>query len=717
MTPSESDPESFWARTVVALFCLVRDWRRGTGRGSVSSETVMAVLEDWRAAAGPLSDRFGSGTGGNEVGTREDGGKGDVKPVVGILCGVITKSNQAGFKYLEAVSLYNKFKPVVAHLVGVLPQTLFPNSSNNCSNGRACWTHFGSLVMRDSDVQGMKDRWGIDMKDGWRRDTANSIYSALQKSLLLLHIVAQLTKHQCNAQLSILVPIDEHDLHAVIISAAGIPHTHPSFPHTKIPSAIKQKYQQCIDATGGVGATMLQIDKSSSTLSILDGKLPQELHPGMIISWKRCDMVKETCQASFPDGTGLPVFYLEFNKEQSRDINERYIHFVTTCLDGMHIIIIINPELAVLTLDAIWIMVDTTFVVVHGKTNEWKLVIWLNYIDKHQYSVCLSHCSQRNWYSEGAKAQGLADVIICRGMNPLTVGEVVTTCIVHFNRILMRSARGVFGLKVYISESDLEYLLGFPYLCSDEEIQAYYTFCVDSTIAKVQNKSNNSVPGSHAQDNQVNSTRRPLLEAIILNRANKLDSDTAQVIKATMVSGVLENPHNSLETRYKSQSQRKARGQEKQLELQSLTGREAKKLRDRARSGEEQAKANELEIIRLCQQIDTLTHGANLQPATPPRQPVAGPSRLNYCRLSATTPENYMDVDDYFVPRMQSLQLFPGLRPRTPIADPRSDFDYQGAFLDLDILDTTLERIVDDHPMYPVDGDDDILASDPYTIK
>ncbi|KAJ7149328.1 hypothetical protein C8R43DRAFT_952158 [Mycena crocata] len=121
-----------------------------------------------------------------------------------------------------------------------------------------------------------------------------------------LHIVAQLTKHQCNAQLSILVPIDKHDLHAVIIPAAGIPHTHPSFPCTKIPSAIKQKYQQCIDATGGVGATTLWIDKSSRTLLILDGKLLQDLHPGMIIRRKRRDMVKETCQASFPDGTGLP---------------------------------------------------------------------------------------------------------------------------------------------------------------------------------------------------------------------------------------------------------------------------------------------------------------------------------------------------------------------------------------------------------------------------
>ncbi|KAJ7182639.1 hypothetical protein C8R43DRAFT_1116274 [Mycena crocata] len=249
-----------------------------------------------------------------------------------------------------------------------------------------------------------------------------------------LHIVAQLTKHQCNAQLSILVPIDKHDLRAVIIPAAGIPHTHPSFPHTKIPSAMKQKYQQCIDATAGVGATTLQIDKSSSTLLILDGKLLQDLHPGMIISRKRRDMVKETCQASFLDGTGLPgtVIGRVWSNGASRGA------FVT-----------------------VWNGIFDAIKTITGKK--------LNFKPFSPRSKLLSVIGD----SEGAQAQGLADVIILRGMNPLT------TCIVHFNR-------GVFSLKAYISESDLEYLLGLPYLCLDEKIQAYYTFCADSTIAKVQ---------------------------------------------------------------------------------------------------------------------------------------------------------------------------------------------------------------------------------------
>jgi hypothetical protein len=51
----------------------------------------------------------------------------------------------------------------------------------------------------------------------------------------------------------------------------------------------------------------------------------------------------------------------------------------------------------------------------------------------------------------------------------------------------------------------------------------------------------------------------------------------------------------------------------------------------------------------------------------------------------------------------------------TPIAEPRSDFDYAGA-LNSDIMDRTLRGIEEDHPMYPVDSDEEVLASDPYPM-
>lgn len=49
---------------------------------------------------------------------------------------------------------------------------------------------------------------------------------------------------------------------------------------------------------------------------------------------------------------------------------------------------------------------------------------------------------------------------------------------------------------------------------------------------------------------------------------------------------------------------------------------------------------------------------------------------------------------------------------------PRSDFDYQMA-LQSDIMDNAFHRIAldfdpEDRPLYAVNGDDEILASDPY---
>ncbi|KAJ7505079.1 hypothetical protein B0H11DRAFT_1980187 [Mycena galericulata] len=591
-----------------------------------------------------------------------------------------------------------------------------------------------------------------------------------------VHVVAKLQKHACNAQLSILVPIDTGDLRAVIIPAAGVPHSHPQFARTKIPSEIKRKYQECIDAAGVIGTTTLRVDKASSTHAILGGKLPQELHPGLLIQRK---------QTLFPDGTGLSAIYSEFDKDRSRDIEDRYIHGVATRADGTHVIITINPTLAALALEAIWIMVDTTFAVVHGKTNEWKLIIWLNSVDKRTViGRVWSNRATREAFvlvwngifdaietitgkklnlkifsdkskllgiigdSEGAQAQGLGDVIILRRMNLLTANGIATvdidsiliviwkTCIVHFNR-------GVFALKAYISENDLAYLLSFPYLSSEAEIQEYYTFCAESANTKIQSwwahklsypwllpslnrelsgmdkrhwdltpRDTNPIEGSHVQDNQVNSTRRSLLEAILL--AKKLDADTARLIMAMLTSGVLENPNNSLQARFKNQSQRQARNREKQRELESesLTRGEAKKLRNEVKAEKERAKTQQMEIANLQKRINALTRGGASCPSSPPQQPVASSSRIN----QHSTPDNCIDVDAMFnSPPMRSMELFPSSHSPSLSVNSLSDFDYQAA-LNSDIMSPTLKRIVKDHPMYGVDSDDEVLASDPYPV-
>jgi ribosomal silencing factor RsfS len=67
------------------------------------------------------------------------------------------------------------------------------------------------------------------------------------------------------------------------------------------------------------------------------------------------------------------TIYLEYEDEKTRHIGDHYIHEVSTQGD-MHVIITVNPDLAGMATEATWIMVDTTFAVVHGMTNEWKLI-------------------------------------------------------------------------------------------------------------------------------------------------------------------------------------------------------------------------------------------------------------------------------------------------------------------------------------------------------
>ncbi|KAJ7700941.1 hypothetical protein B0H16DRAFT_1483720 [Mycena metata] len=545
-----------------------------------------------------------------------------------------------------------------------------------------------------------------------------------------LHIIGKLKKQQCGAKLSLLIPMDQQDLRIIIIPRPGVAHTHPSFPRTKIPSAIKRLYRQCIDASGTVGSSTLRVDKSSSTRAILKGRLPQELHPGMINSRKRRDMALE--------------------------IQDRYIHYVTTQADNTHVIITINPDLAALTLEARWIMVDTTFAVVHGKTNEWKLVIWLSSIEKpteqhgafvmvwngiftaietitgkklnFQVFSSKSKLLGAIGDSEGAQAQGLGDVIILRQMNlnagaGLDVDSILMliwkTCIVHFNR-------GVLALKAYISENDLAYLIGFPYLMSDNEIEGYYTFCAESSTRQVQNwwehklsypwllpslnrhlsrmsnrhwdltpSDTNPIEGSHAQDNQVNDTGRSLLEAILLYvhqlalnftwlKRNKGQENPIQVSTGCTCP-------------------------EKRRELESLSGREARKLREEVKAGKQKTKDAELEILELRRQIDALHGKVVLAPKTLIR-PIADVESES---------ESDNDIEDRSPPAspMAPLNLFPTLPPATPIAEPRSEFDYPGA-LASDIMETTFRAIIEDHPLYPIDGssDNEVLASDPYSV-
>ncbi|KAJ6450516.1 hypothetical protein C8R45DRAFT_848984 [Mycena sanguinolenta] len=335
----------------------------------------------------------------------------------------------------------------------------------------------------------------------------------------------------CPAELLILIPVDETDSRAVVIPKTGVPHNHPTFPRTKVPFATATKYKECVESTGIIGLTTLQIDNAASTKTLLKGQIPQELHPSMINNRRRRDLVQSVRTTNFPDGTGMNgTVNLPFSQELFRVLlpsRNRYIHGVTMQSD-MDIIITVNPDLAEHVHDASWIMVDTTFAVVHGTMNEWKLLIWLNGLDKRTVvgrvwsnkatreafvivwngifeviklitgkSVNFKVFSKTSSLlgaigdSEGAQAQGLGDVIILRQMNTPEVNGTPTvtvdaillviwkTCLVHFKR-------GVLKLEAHVDDYIFQCLLGFPYLETLEEIQDYRNFCENSTNPKVK---------------------------------------------------------------------------------------------------------------------------------------------------------------------------------------------------------------------------------------
>ncbi|KAK7038508.1 hypothetical protein R3P38DRAFT_3391671 [Favolaschia claudopus] len=512
-----------------------------------------------------------------------------------------------------------------------------------------------------------------------------------------VHAIADLDKHECYAQLSLFIPVDPTDLRIVIIPLPGVPHRHPSFPRTKIPITIQQRYTRLAEKD-------------------LEGTLVQELHPGMMINRKRADLVRDQRQNQFPHGTGIQGVFYEFNKDRALDISKRYIHSFSAQPDDGHVIVTINPQLAPLVLEAMWIMVDTTFAVVHGKTNEWKLLVWLNKVDKRTVIGRIwSNRATRDAFvlvwggifdsieaitgkklnfkafspssnllgaigdSEGAQAQGLADVIILRQMNRDSPGMhfdnilmlIWKTCLVHFTR-------GVLGLRDHISDTILQYLLSFPYLASDEDIQQYYSFCADSTNPKLR--------GDHAEDNQIKPTNRPILEAILF--AKEQDAQNARIIQEMISWGVLQNPNNSLQSRMKSQAQRKARASEKKriADAELLTVKESRKLRNNLEATQQENETLRKQIAMLSQASFSAT------PSTPKKlQPVASSSQL------PPSPYNsIIDVDSLFQSPPSNTQ---------ELADSDSDdFDYAAA-LNSDIMSPMFKKIARDHPMPGIDDE------------
>ncbi|KAF5347847.1 hypothetical protein D9758_013844 [Tetrapyrgos nigripes] len=137
--------------------------------------------------------------------------------------------------------------------------------------------------------------------------------------------------------------------------------------------------------------------------------------------------------------------------------------------------------------------------------------------------------------------------------------------------------RGVQNLKTYISEEDFKYLKSFPDLDSDLKIAQYASYCDAHPHEKVQawwrhkesypwllsslNRhlslmdpshwdivpaNTNMIEGSHAQDNQVTGIQHTL------PRCKQFDDDTARTVLASKASSVLSKSNNTVLDHFKA---------------------------------------------------------------------------------------------------------------------------------------------------------------------
>ncbi|KAK7021542.1 hypothetical protein R3P38DRAFT_2533487 [Favolaschia claudopus] len=163
-------------------------------------------------------------------------------------------------------------------------------------------------------------------------------------------------------------------------------------------------------------------------------------------------------------------------------------------------------------------------------------------------------------------------------------------------------------------------------------------------------------------------------------------------------SGVLQNRNNSLQSRMKSQAQRKARASEKKriADAELLTVKESRQLRNNLEATQQENETLRKQIAMLSQASFSAT------PSTPKKlQPVARVVHLNFVSL-----RDYCDprinVDSIYSPL--ALQ-FDYLHMSTELADSDSDdFDYAAA-LNSDIISPIFKKIARDHPMPGIDDE------------
>ncbi|TFY74780.1 hypothetical protein EWM64_g9232 [Hericium alpestre] len=376
---------------------------------------------------------------------------------------------------------------------------------------------------------------------------------------------------------------------------------------------MKEKYRTSIRAHGVVGSTVRTVDNAPSTKLIFNGKTPALAHPAMQQNRLKRELIRKEKLHDNPAGLGMLGVHFEYIKDQGRPQDQRYIHYLVSKPDGGVLILTFNPFLASLIHRAETIHVDTTFKRAVGDLNEWEIVIWYaainktvtigrvytNRADRAHYKALFDKVQEvildltgrplrfkrlsrggtllsMNVDMEAAQVLGAGDSFLSTNepdYSGITTREpeelvqyFVKLCYAHVKR-------AIHDFKSLVTQADYRRLMDFPYIQSEEELQAFQQFVRDLGIKKIQDwwehklqhrwilpaimklrtrinhddwdatpSTTNAGESQHHWTNQHTGTSLSLLEAIL--SARTLDEKVAAEIQASLKAGTLTNSQN-----------------------------------------------------------------------------------------------------------------------------------------------------------------------------
>ncbi|KZO99138.1 hypothetical protein CALVIDRAFT_477574 [Calocera viscosa TUFC12733] len=180
--------------------------------------------------------------------------------------------------------------------------------------------------------------------------------------------------------MSIWVPLDDTDLHAVVLLGAQ-PHNHPPFPALKPNAEAKEAAAQCFLAAGGVTAKPSSVDTGPTTLALLGQPLSGKF-PAFRDKRKLRDFVQSQRLEEAPLGLEWLGIINAAEEDGRLPANEQYIR-ATISQPGIHVVVTMNPVLAELIHKCRFLACDFTFKRVHGHFNEWEVASFLDGINEN----------------------------------------------------------------------------------------------------------------------------------------------------------------------------------------------------------------------------------------------------------------------------------------------------------------------------------------------